>query len=211
MSDGVEMTSYLGGRLACHISMQRGRDIQLDDVGVSQCAHVLDLALDSCLCPVLRDSVLRDVLHGHLLTGHGMHGNYPLPRKTEGDRWNARGWHADSLFTFPNVPSAISPITVYSPSLFAGNLYGESSAMMVCRQSGRDGNPGQDDERYLGERWCSLRVPRGAYTRLGRAGRLNLRAVYRVEPRWKQPLLAKASSFEPFPVVIQTTQRPLHE
>ena len=28
----------------------------------------------------------------------------------------------DALFTFPNVPSAISPITVYSPSLYAGYI-----------------------------------------------------------------------------------------
>ncbi len=35
----------------------------------------------------------------------------------------------DVLFTFPNVPSAISPTTVYSPSLYAGYFCGGSSAI----------------------------------------------------------------------------------
>ena len=58
----------------------------------------------------------------------------------------------DALFTFPNVPSAISPITVYSPSLYAGYFCTSSSAMVKSRR-GRAARPrGIRRESYGEER-----------------------------------------------------------
>ena len=45
-----------------------------------------------------------------------------INREQRGDRHQAR----DVLLTFPKVPSAISPMTVYSPSFEAGNSVGLS-------------------------------------------------------------------------------------
>ena len=55
---------------------------------MSEGAHVLDLALDSGLGSMLRNGMLRDELHGDLLTGNGVYGHYAAPSKTRADREN---------------------------------------------------------------------------------------------------------------------------
>ena len=120
MSVGVDITSYLFHRSAGTQQAREGRYVQLDDVRVPESAHVLHLALHPGLSPMLGNGVLRDELHSDLLAGHGVYGHYIPPSQTR----KITRVHVCLLFTLPNVPSAISSTTVYSPSLYAGNLCG---------------------------------------------------------------------------------------
>ena len=66
--------------------MQGTRCVQLDNVRVPERAHIFDLALHPGLGPVLRNGMLRDELHGDLLTGLGVCGHCALPSQTRADR-----------------------------------------------------------------------------------------------------------------------------
>lgn len=88
MSVCVEITSYLSRRSACEKRARGTKGVQLDNVGMSQSAHVLNLALHSGLGSMLRNGMLRDELHGDLLTGNGVYGHYAAPSKTRADREN---------------------------------------------------------------------------------------------------------------------------
>ena len=68
--------------------MKRARGTKgthLDNVGILERTHVLDLALDSDLDSVLRNGMLRNELHGDLLTGNHVYGHYTAPSKTRAD------------------------------------------------------------------------------------------------------------------------------
>jgi hypothetical protein len=108
--------------------------IQLDDMRMPQSPHVLDLPLDSCLGLRHVNDSLGDVLHSDLLTGDGMHCLY---EKCMSQPYTAIPSisRRDVLLTLPNVPSAISPITVYSPSFEAGKMVSFSLMRKIRRLS----------------------------------------------------------------------------
>ena len=122
-------------------------DIQLDDMWMPEGAHVLDLTLDPGLGFGHVDDGLGDILHGDPLSSDGMCRHWQDEKK--GDQPGTKGRSAsarDVLLTFPKVPSAMSPMTVYSPSLEAENSIGMSSiwkGRQRCRRR---------------RRWCPARA-----------------------------------------------------
>lgn len=54
------------------------KDIQLDDVRVSQHAHVLHLSLDSSFGFGSVDDLFGDVFHGDFMTGDGVDGLWKI-------------------------------------------------------------------------------------------------------------------------------------
>ncbi len=61
-------------------------DRQLDNVGVTESTHVLDLALNTILGTCHVDDVLRDELHCDLVTSESMNGHWCIHESSEQDK-----------------------------------------------------------------------------------------------------------------------------
>lgn len=110
-------------------------DAQLDDVWMPESTHIFYFALHSVLCSRSIYDLLRNKLHGDFVTRKCMCRHCRVLIRTSPVYTNGA---RHVLLTFPNVPSAISDITVYSPSLEAGTgLMGSASGMLAEKDRGR--------------------------------------------------------------------------
>ena len=91
----------------------------------------------------------------------------------------------DALFTFPNVPSAISPTTVYSPSLYAGYFCGGSSVIVGCQWCKQD--QGESEEKLKNAREARA-LCRNASQRYHRLSAICGHVLGLVWPRWRPNL-----------------------
>jgi hypothetical protein len=89
---------------------------------MSQGAHILYLSLHASLRPVVVDGGFRYVFHGDPLSGDRVGGHWSSV--TLESKLGVSKYHI--LFTLPKVPSAMSLLTLYSPSLEAGKTPGIS-------------------------------------------------------------------------------------
>lgn len=106
---------------------------------VSQLAHVLYLALDSDFGLGLVDNGLRYELHCDFVSGHRVHGHCEIAAASAKD-FVCPGSCNHVLLTLPNVPSAMSCITVYSPSFEGGSSVAESLGSFMVVESSKAQN-----------------------------------------------------------------------
>lgn len=104
--------------------------VQFDDMWVSEGSHVLEFTSHTGLCLFSLDDGFGYVLHGDGVAGYCVCGHWyedqPLLSGT--------GGFDDALLTFPKVPSAMSEMTVYSPSFDGGYIV--MSSIVECDRVG---------------------------------------------------------------------------
>lgn len=88
-------------------------------MGMPQRPHVVDFSLNSGLCLSLINDLLGDKLHGYSMACDSVDCHYSEMLELVEEMVRRRRVY--ELLTLPNVPSAISETTVYSPSLEGGN------------------------------------------------------------------------------------------